>query len=134
MWRMKVVVRGLQWLIRLLAVVQLTLGVLFWTGNAESLIPLHMLTGVCLVLGLWVQAGLAARAGIGWGLPGLALVWGVVVVALGMTQAAVLPGDLHWLVQVLHLLVGLGAIGQAESLATRTLRRRSQIAPAYVTT
>jgi hypothetical protein len=51
-----------------------------------------------------------------------------------MTQAAVLPGDLHWLVQVLHLLVGLGAIGQAESLATRTLRRRSQIAPAYVTT
>ena len=51
------------------------------------------------------------------------IVWGVLVVALGMTQDSLLTGDLHWLIKVVHLLVGLGAIGQAESLAVRTKRR-----------
>jgi uncharacterized integral membrane protein len=27
-----------------------------------------------------------------------------------MTQFNILPGSMHWLIQVLHLLVGLGAI------------------------
>ena len=53
----------------------------------------------------------------------VAFVWGVIVVALGMTQDSLLTGDLHWLIKVLHLLVGLGAVGMAESLAVRTLRR-----------
>jgi hypothetical protein len=52
MW--KKVVIALQWLIRLLAVVQLTLGTLFWTGNALTLIPVHMLLGLLLVIGLWL--------------------------------------------------------------------------------
>jgi hypothetical protein len=127
---MRTVVIGLQWLIRLLAVVQLTLGVLFWTGNAYSLIQLHMLSGMALVLALWIQAAIAARAGIGFGLPAVAFVWGIVVVALGMTQDSLLLGDLHWLIKVVHLLVGVGAVGQAESLAVRTLRRPSPGVPA----
>jgi len=40
-----------------------------------------------------------------------------------MTQDSLLTGDLHWLIKVVHLLVGLGAVGQAESLAVRSLRR-----------
>jgi hypothetical protein len=120
---MRFAILGLQWLIRLCAVVQLTLGGLFWTGNAYSLVPLHMLTGVLLVLGLWVQAALAARAGPGFGMPTLAFVVGLIVVGLGMTQDSILPGDLHWLIKVVHLLVGLSAIGLAESLAQRSLRR-----------
>ncbi|MCA1646798.1 MAG: hypothetical protein LC797_15520, partial [Chloroflexi bacterium] len=35
-----------------------------------------------------------------------------------------LSGDMHWLIKVLHLLVGIGAVGMAESLAVRTLRQR----------
>jgi hypothetical protein len=120
---MKAFVLSVQWLIRVLAVVQLTLGVLFWTGNAYSLINLHMLAGIALVLALWVQAAVAARAGIGFGLPVVAFGWGILVVALGVTQDSLLPGDLHWLIKVVHLLVGVGAVGQAESLAARTLRR-----------
>jgi len=120
---MRIAILALQWLIRVCAVVQISLGVLFWTGNAYTLLQVHMLTGIVLVLGLWVQAGLAARAGLGWGLPSVAFVWGVIVVALGIIQDSLLPGDLHWLIKVLHLLVGLGAVGQAETLAVRTLRR-----------
>src|SRR5882762_9859944 len=126
----KAVVVSLQWLIRVLAVVQVTLGVLFWTGNAYALLQVHMLSGMLLVLALWIQAAIAARAGIGFGLPVVAFVWGIVVIGLGMTQDSLLTGDLHWLVKVVHLLVGLGAVGQAESLAMRTLRRsRTTVAP-----
>jgi hypothetical protein len=121
----KAVVVSLRWLIRVLAVVQLALGVLFWTGNAYSLLQVHILSGMLLVVALWIQAAIAARVGIGFGLPAAAFGWGILVVALGMTQDSLLTGDLHWLIKVVHLLVGLGAVGQAESLAVRTLRRLS---------
>ena len=41
---------------------------------------------------------------------------------LGLTQSQLLPGDAHWVVQVLHLLVGLVAMGLAQDLAARTRR------------
>ena len=120
---MRYAILALQWLIRVCAVVQITLGGLFWTGNAFTLLQVHMLTGIVLVLGLWAQAAIAARSGLGWRFPAGAFVLGLIVVALGMTQDSLLTGDLHWLIKVLHLLVGLGAVGMAETLAVRTLRR-----------
>ena len=120
------IVIAFQWLIRLLAVVQITLGALFWTGNAFTLLPLHMLSGLLLVLSIWVLAGLALRSGVQFGLPVLALVWGVLVIALGVTQDSLLTGDLHWIIQVLHLLVGLAAVGQAEGMARRTLSQLAE--------
>src|SRR5919201_5819021 len=112
-------------LVRIAGVLQLGLGLLFWTGNVLTLIPLHMLVGSVIVLLLWTLAGLAARAGAHAGLVLLALAWGVVVPVLGMTQTALLPGPLHWLVQVMHLLVGLVALALAETLARRILRPRA---------
>ena len=87
---MSITVTVLQWLIRLLAVVQLTLGVLFWTGNAFAFIPVHMLSGLVLVVAIWVQAGLALRSRVPIGLPGLAFAWGVLVIGLGVAQDGVL--------------------------------------------
>ena len=46
-------------------------------------------------------------------------VGGLLVIALGMTQMRILPGDLHWIVQVVHLGFGLAAIGFAEALGRR---------------
>jgi hypothetical protein len=130
---MRITILALQWLIRVCAVVQLTLGTLFWTGNAYAFLQLHMLTGIVLVLGLWVQAGLAARNGLGWPVAAAAFAWGLVVVALGMTQDSLLPGDLHWIIKVVHLLVGVGAVGLAESIAVRSLRRIRTRIPQTVT-
>jgi hypothetical protein len=126
---MRFAILVVQWLIRVCAVVQIVVGGLFWTGNAYTLLQLHMLTGIVLVLALWVQAALGVRVGLGFGIAAGALVWGVVVVALGMTQATLLPGDLHWLIRVVHLLIGLGAVGMAESLAVRSLRRIGSTRP-----
>ena len=44
-----------QVLIRICGPIALVLGVLFWTGNALTLLPVHMLAGIVLVLrsGSW---------------------------------------------------------------------------------
>ena len=111
----------------------IALGLLFWTGNADPLVPVHMLLGIALVLALWVLAGLAAVAGVNLGLVALAFVWGLVVPLLGLTQTRLLPGGAHWLVQVLHLLVGITAIALAQVLAMRIITRRPQPSAALET-
>src|SRR5689334_6596027 len=108
-------------IIRALGSALIILGLMFWTGNALALIPVHMLLGILLVLTLWTLAFLAARAGEQPAVVGLALLWGLVVPILGLTQDQVLPGDVHWIVKVLHLLVGVGAIALAERMARRGL-------------
>src|SRR5690242_19413360 len=109
-------------LVRFTGLILIILGVLFWTGNARALIPIHMLRGLVLVLSLWTLAILAGRAGVPWGLVALALAWGAIALILGMVQTQLLPGPQHWVIQELHLLVGLGAIGLAEGLAARVRR------------
>jgi hypothetical protein len=125
---MKTTATIVQMLVRLAGLIQIVLGVLFWTNNALTLVPVHMLVGSLLVILLWSLAGMALWAGVNRGLAALALVWGVVVVALGMTQTQLLPGDAHWVIRVLHLLVGLGAIGLAERLATSIKQARALVA------
>jgi hypothetical protein len=107
------------WLVRITGLIQIVTGLLFWTGNALALIPLHMLSGLVLVLSLWTVAFVALRGGVGPGLVALSVLWGLLVVALGVTQTQLLPGELHWLIQVLHLLVGLVAIGLAGAMVRR---------------
>ena len=121
---MKIATTVFQTLVRLSGLILISLGVLFWTGHALTLIPMHMLVGFVLVLSLWALAVLAARAGVHPGLVILAVLWGGLVPVLGLTQDRLLPGDAHWMIQVLHLLVGLGAIGQAEGLAARIKGRQ----------
>ena len=122
---MKIAVTVAQNLVRLSGLILIVLGVLFWSGNALTLIPLHMLIGFVLVLSLWTMAFLAARSGVSPGLVALGFLWGLLVVVFGLTQDQLLTGDAHWVIRVLHLLVGLGAIGQSEGLAVRILRRQA---------
>ncbi|MDD5370877.1 MAG: hypothetical protein PHQ40_17485, partial [Anaerolineaceae bacterium] len=107
--------------------VQIALGVLIWLGIGVTLVPVHMLVGTLLVVSLWVLALVAWRLGVPTGLPLVAFLWGILVVVLGVTQGGLLPGQAHWVVRVVHLLVGLGAIGQAERLASRIGQRQGSI-------
>jgi len=108
-----------QMLVRICGGLLILLGIFFWTGHALSLIPIHMLLGLVFVIALWVLAGIGARAGVGAGLVALAVLWGIIVLALGMTQTRLVPGSAHWVIRVLHLLVGLVAIRLGEVLAQR---------------
>ena len=101
---------------RTTGLILLVLGILFWTGRALQLIPLHMLLGSLLVLTLLTQAILAARAGANPGFVALAILWGPIMLVFGMTQANLFPGQFHWVIRVLHLAVGIAAMGMVDGL------------------
>jgi hypothetical protein len=107
-------------------VVQLILGMLFWADVGKSLIPLHATIGSILVLSLWVMAFLSARAGAPIGLVVLVVVWGLILPVVGLGQTSVLHGSLHWIVQVVHLLLGLTALGLAALLSSKMLPRKAE--------
>jgi hypothetical protein len=121
-------ITGIQMGIRVLGVIQLVLGILFWTGNALGLVDLHQFIGILLVLALWTQAALAHRAGVPGGLVAGAAIYGLIVPIVGLTQRELLPGSAHWVIQVIHLLLGIGLIGLAENLATRAKARLATVA------
>jgi hypothetical protein len=85
-------------------------------------VPVHILGGLILVLSLWTLAFAGARSGVEPGLVAVASLWGLLVVILGLTQSQILTGGAHWLIQVLHLLVGVAAIGQGEAIGARIRR------------
>lgn len=115
-------------LARVCWVLQLALGSVFWTGRLNGLVPLHILIGLLFVLALWALAvgGLrtGTAAGVAWG----ALVWGLIVLLFGLMQVKILVGSPHSIIQILHLLVGIAALGLAEDLA-HGLRRVAVGAP-----
>ena len=113
-----------QMLVRVTGVLTLVLGLLFWAGDALTLIPVHMLLGVLFVLSLWLLAAVASQAGIPVGMAAGVAVLGLIVLILGLVQDSLLPGAAHWVIQVLHLLVGLVAIGSAEMMGGRLRRQR----------
>ncbi|HEV2176674.1 MAG TPA: hypothetical protein VGW33_05680 [Terriglobia bacterium] len=119
---MKTATTVVQMMIRLFGLILIVLGILFWAGRSINLVPAHIWVGTAFVLLLWILAFMSLRVRGNAGLAVGAIVWGLVVMALGMTQVRLLTGSAHWVVQVLHLLVGLGAIGLAESLAARVKR------------
>jgi hypothetical protein len=107
---------------RVIVVVQVILGILVWTGHGDSLIPLHIAVGLLLVVDLWAAVALGLRAAAPIGLVVLALVWSVGMPVFGLVQTNLLPGGAHVAVQLLHLVVGLAAVGLVENLARRSRR------------
>ena len=113
-----------QMVLRLAWILTIILGILFWTGNADSLTPIHMLLGIIVVLSLWV-IGLAQGflKGGNFILALATFLLGLIIVIVGLNQTSWLIGTNHWLIQVIHLLLGISAIGLAEMIAARTKRR-----------
>lgn len=114
------IVRIASVVLRVCALVALALGILFWTGNPfAGWRDIHMTAGILLVLALWVIAfaRITQPGGIGGALA--AVIVGVALAAVGMTQARLLPGANHWIIQVVHLALALLAVGLGEMLAGR---------------
>lgn len=123
---MNATVTTLRILVRVFGLILIVLGIIFWTGHALGLIRIHMIVGLLLAVCLWVLAFLAARAHIGDSFAALVAVWAVLMVLFGVTQARLMPGSAHWVIQVLHLLVGLVALGLGDKLGMRLSRAAYQ--------
>jgi hypothetical protein len=105
--------------VRVSGLLLILLGLAIWTGRADQVVPIHELLGFVLVLALWTLSFFAARAGVPMTWVVLAVAWGLAAPILGLTQQNLVTGDWHWTIQVLHLLIGVGAIAQGENLAAR---------------
>lgn len=116
---MKRSITFLDTLLKLAGFAAVILGICFWTGTGLPLIPLHMLLGLAVVISLWTLAGMGARARLGTGRVALGIGWGILVLAVGVSQTRLLPGASHWIVQVLHLLLGAGAVWLGVGFAKR---------------
>ena len=96
----------------------LTLGLLFWIANM-NFIGLHMLFGLIVALSLLILGIVGVFTGGMRLLGAIGIVYALIVPVFGVTQATLLVGSLHWLIQTAHLLVGLGALALAGLLSTR---------------
>lgn len=106
--------------LRLGGALAVILGILFWSGNSLNLIPIHMLLGLLVVLSLWIVGiGQAFSSGGSWPLAGGALLLGLLVIVVGMTQSSLMVGPFHWVIQVVHLLLGILAVGIGQIAAAR---------------
>lgn len=95
-------------------------GVLVWTRTALNVMALHMLLGFLAVGALWVIGVAQAFAPRGsWVIAAGALIVGAVMIVLGMMQSTLLPGEFHWIIQVIHLALGLLTIGIGHMAAAR---------------
>jgi hypothetical protein len=116
-------------LVGLAGLAALALGLVIWIAGAE-LTDLHVLFGLLVTLGLLVMSVLAltTRELRLWGIVGI--VYAIIMPIFGERQVDLLMGPLHWLVETLHLLVGLGALALTGLLAARyTALKRGQASP-----
>jgi hypothetical protein len=120
---MKIATRLVQSAIRVLGLLLLVLGFMFWSGRSLEMVPIHMRLGEILVSLLWILAAMGLRAGVKPGLVLGAMLYGVIVVAFGLRMGTFVPGRAHEAIRILHFLIGLGAIGLAESIGVRMRRR-----------
>ena len=114
--------RALLMFMRLGALLQVVVGIGMWTGHLYSLVGVHQIIGVLFVLALWSIAVIALVQRRSVGLATFAIAWGVLVAGLGFSQQAILPGDFHWIIRVLHLVIGLASMPIAERLAPGHVR------------
>jgi hypothetical protein len=107
----------------LIALTALALGVWIWTGYGAAIVPWHVRLGFLLVLVLLTSVALAARAGAPIGRALLAVVFILLLPVVGLAQRRLLLGPTHWIIQVVHLLVAIAAVGTTQRLAAGAFRK-----------
>lgn len=105
--------------IRIIVLAEVILGILFWLGTARGLTSLHVGLGFLLVLSMLALAGVALSRRAPIGRIVLVIVWALVLPVVGFWQLHVAAPAAHVMVQILHLLLGLGAAAVSEQLAAQ---------------
>jgi hypothetical protein len=108
----------------------LSLGLLIWIANM-NLTSIHMLFGLIVTLTLLIMSivAVSTRGLRNWGIVGI--VYALIVPVFGLTQFNILTGNLHWLIQTAHLLVGIGALALTAMMSARYMAlKRIMVKPA----
>ena len=106
------VIRIASVVLSLAGILALISGLLFWTGTALNLVSMHMLLGFLSVAALWIVGiGQAFAKGGSWVIAACTLLVGALTIWVGLYQASLLVGPLHWIIDVIHLMLGILTIG-----------------------
>jgi hypothetical protein len=117
---------------RLVVLAALVLGITFWVypaAETETTLSIHRALGILTVLLLWVLGFLVLRIKGGVVLGVSALVLGLLVTYVGLNQTMwLIDPSAHWVIRVVHLLLGMVALGFGEMIAAR-YKRATTAAP-----
>ena len=113
--------RIVQIIVGLAGLCALVLGLLIWIANID-LTVIHILFGLLVTLGLLAMRiiALVARGLRIWGMVGIS--YPIILLIFGVAHSNLLVGNLHWLIQTLHTLVGIGALVLTGFLAARSMQ------------
>ncbi len=113
--------RIVQIIVGLAGLCALVLGLLIWIANID-LTDFHILFGLLVTLGLLAMSiiALVARGLRIWGMVGIS--YAIILLIFGVAHSNLLVGNLHWLIQTLHTLVGIGALVLTGFLAARSMQ------------
>ena len=113
--------------LRIAVLFNLITGIIFWTGNADPLQIVHIVVGIIAVLALWTLGIIQGLRGGNYGLSAAAIVVGLLLALVGLFQTGWLTGSNHWIIQVIHLLLGIAAIGLGEMIGGRSRRMTAKV-------
>lgn len=116
------IVAPLRWVARLDGIVALILGIILWTGSL-GVLKIHILTGFIMSLTMLLIGLVGLFAHVKPALPIIAIVWALLLPYVGFAQLRPFPSPGHLIIQVIHLLIGISAIGIAEALTAKIKRQ-----------
>jgi len=114
----------LKWSVRLAGLGALLVGVLLRWGGFPATLRLHMVLGAVVAVYLIILALAAAIARVQIPMAAVSLLWAVATLYVGAAQTGLMPGSSHWVIEAVHVVLGIGAIGLVEMLAGAVTRQR----------
>lgn len=121
-------IKTLQWTTRIAGIAALLLGMSFWAGPGIAPVSIHMTLGGLVALALAILALWALFDRVRMPAAIVALLWAVATVYVGTVQDWWVGAGSHLTIQIIHPLLGIGAIGLAEMLAATLNRKRASLA------
>lgn len=112
-------VRIVAWLLRVIFIINLILGILFFTNHALTFITLHMILGIIFVAALWFLGSAQAFRGGPIGVMAATFVVGLLLAIIGFIQRGT---GITPVIAILHIIFFLAAIGLGEMSAARFRR------------
>jgi hypothetical protein len=120
------IVIALRWTARLIGVIALILGIVLWTGSI-GLLRVHIFIGFIMSITMLLFGLVGFFARVKPGLPFIAVVWAVLLPYIGFAQFKLFPGANHIIIQLIHLLIGICAVGITEALAAKIKRQARRV-------
>lgn len=115
------IVKGLRWVGRIDGVIALILGFMLWTGSTAPL-QTHILTGFVMTITLLLIGMMGFFSRIKPVLSSIAIAWAILLPFIGFAQTKWMVGAGHMLIRIIHLLIGLCAMGIVDACAGRIIR------------